>query len=62
MPADLGEIVQLVADFLARHGERLEAGDWILSGACTNPVRVAAGDEVSAEFGPLGTVTVRFAG
>jgi 2-keto-4-pentenoate hydratase len=62
VPADLGEIVLLVAGSLARRGERLEAGDWILSGACTPPVRVAAGDEVSADFGALGTVAVRFEG
>lgn len=61
VPADLAEIVRLVADFLARRGERLESGDWILSGACTSPVRVEAGDEVSADFGPLGSVSVRFA-
>jgi 2-keto-4-pentenoate hydratase len=61
VPADLVEIVRLVAEQLARRGERLEAGDWILSGACTAPVRVDAGDEVSADFGPLGSVSVRFA-
>jgi 2-keto-4-pentenoate hydratase len=61
VPADLAEIVRLVADFLARQGERREAGDWILSGACTSPVRVEAGDAVSADFGPLGSVSVRFA-
>jgi 2-keto-4-pentenoate hydratase len=62
VPADLGEIVLLVAGSLARRGERLEAGDWILAGACTPPVRVAAGDDVSADFGPLGQVAVRFEG
>jgi 2-keto-4-pentenoate hydratase len=61
VPADLAEVVRLVADFLPRCGERLEAGDWILSGACTSPVRVEAGDEVSADFGELGSVSVRFA-
>jgi 2-keto-4-pentenoate hydratase len=62
VPADLAEIVVLVASSLARQGERLEAGDWILSGACTPPVRVAAGDAVSADFGALGRVAVRFEG
>ena len=61
VPADLAEIVRLVADFLAPRGEGLEAGDWILSGACTSPLRVEAGDEVRADFGPLGSVSVRFA-
>lgn len=61
VPADLSEIVRLVAAFLDQHGQRLRAGDWILSGACTAPVRVAAGGRVEADFGTLGAVVVRFA-
>lgn len=60
VPAQLAEVVVLVARFLGTHGEELRAGDLILSGACTNPVRVQVGDEVRAEFGALGSVWVRF--
>jgi len=61
VPADLSEIVRLVAVFLDRHGRRLRTGDWILSGACTAPVRVAAGERVEADFATLGAVAIRFA-
>jgi len=61
VPADLSEIVRLVAAFLDEHGRRLRAGDWILSGACTTPVRVAPGERVEADFDTLGAVAVRFA-
>jgi hypothetical protein len=61
VPADLSEIVRLVAGFLDAHGQQLRAGDWILSGACTAPVRVAAGERVEADFDTLGGVAVRFA-
>jgi 2-keto-4-pentenoate hydratase len=61
VPADLSEIVRLVAAFLDEHGQELRAGDWILSGACTAPVRVAAGERVEADFATLGAVAVHFA-
>jgi 2-keto-4-pentenoate hydratase len=61
VPADLSEIVRLVAAFLDEHGQGLCAGDWILSGAYTAPVHVAAGERVEADFGTLGAVAVEFA-
>jgi len=61
VPSDLTDVVRFVARFLAEHGERLEADDWILSGACTAPVSVGRGETVDADFGPLGRVQVRFA-
>jgi 2-oxo-hept-3-ene-1,7-dioate hydratase len=61
VPADLGELVQTVARFLATYGQRLESGDLILSGAYTDPLPVASGDVVSADHGALGTVEVRVA-
>lgn len=62
VPADLTGLIADVAAFLARHGRRIEADDWLLCGACTNPARVEAGDEVEADFGSLGSVRVRFVG
>lgn len=55
---DLASTIRLVADLLAACGERLSAGDRIITGTLTTPVPVAAGDRVEAELGPLGTVAV----
>jgi len=48
--------VRLVSDALHRHGEELAAGDRIISGSLTAPLRVAAGDSVTADFGELGAI------
>lgn len=46
---------------LHQHGARLEAGEIILAGSFTRPVWVARGDEVRADYGPMGVITCRFA-
>ncbi len=56
---DLSDIVRFVGRFLAAHGAELRPGDWILSGACTPPVRVEGGEHIEADFGALGQVAVR---
>jgi 2-oxo-hept-3-ene-1,7-dioate hydratase len=45
---------------LARWGERLEAGEVVLSGSFTRPVEVRRGDVFDADYGPLGSVSFRF--
>jgi len=60
VPADLTSLIADVAAFLARHGRRIEANDWLLCGACTNPARVETGDVIEADFATLGSVNVRF--
>jgi 2-keto-4-pentenoate hydratase len=60
VPADLVTLVLEVARFLARYGRTIEAGDWLLCGACTNPGRVDTADTVEADFATLGRVSVRF--
>lgn len=60
VPADLAAIVAHVVACLRACGETLRPGDWILSGACAAPIPVAAGDEVVADFGSLGTARVTF--
>ena len=60
VPADLPGLVARIAASTRRRGEGIEAGDWLLCGACTPPVRVEAGDEIDADFGSLGAVRVRF--
>ena len=54
------EMVTVVADLLARFGERLQAGDTIITGALTRAIRVEAGDHVTATIDPLGSVALRF--
>jgi len=52
--------VAWLANTFARHGARLEAGEIILAGSFTRPMWVAAGDEVRADFGPMGVIECRF--
>lgn len=63
VPADLAEIVALVAAALEACGERLLAGDRVICGSYIVPFPVAPGDRVVAEYGfGLGQVQVSFAG
>lgn len=41
-------------------GAGLKAGQIVLAGSFTRPVDIASGDTCSADFGPLGTVSVHF--
>lgn len=50
-----------LANKLYPHGEFLEAGEIILGGSFTAPVPARAGDSFHVDFGPLGTISVRFA-
>lgn len=52
--------VAWLADKFYQHGARLEAGEIILAGSFTRPMWVERGDEVVADYGPMGTVTCRF--
>jgi 2-oxo-hept-3-ene-1,7-dioate hydratase len=45
---------------LAEHGGGLKKGDHVLAGSFTRPISVAAGDVITADFGPLGGLGVRF--
>ncbi len=51
--------VALLVNHLAARGERLERGAIVLAGAMTDAVPLAAGAEVRATFGRLGTVVLR---
>ena len=58
--ADLGVTVAHVARYLGAFGERLAAGDLILSGSfMERAVRLDSGSEIRADFGPLGWLSVR---
>ena len=52
--------VAWLANTLAQHGEHLEAGEIVLSGSFTRPVACSSGDTFHADYGRLGTISVRF--
>ncbi|MBK4999967.1 7-dioic acid hydratase [Pseudomonas sp. S31] len=55
-----GNGVAWLANRFALHGEGLEAGQIILGGSFTRPVACAAGDTFHADYGPLGSISLRF--
>lgn len=52
--------VAWLANKLALHGDRLEAGEVVLAGSFTRPMWVHQGDTVLADYGPMGTISCRF--
>ena len=58
---DLAEVVRSVAALLGAMGERLLAGDRLITGAVVQ-LPVERGDEVVADFGPLGYARLTVAG
>jgi 2-oxo-hept-3-ene-1,7-dioate hydratase len=52
--------VAWLANKIAQYGEELRAGDFVLSGSFTRPTTASRGDMVQADFGSLGTISVRF--
>ncbi len=52
--------VAWLANKIAHHGESLNAGDVVLAGSFTRPTTAVAGDNIHADYGPLGTVSFRF--
>ena len=55
-----GNGVAWLANKLAAHDEGLAAGEIVLGGSFTRPVACAAGDVFHADYGPLGSISVRF--
>ena len=55
-----GHGVAWLANRLARHGQSLQAGEIVLGGSFTRPVPCAAGDVFHADYGTLGSISVRF--
>ena len=52
--------VAWLANKLAPYGETLQAGEIDLGGSFTRPVACAVGDTFHADYGPLGSISVRF--
>ncbi len=46
---------------ISAYDEQLNAGDVVLAGSFTRPTPAVAGDNIHADYGPLGTVSFRFA-
>jgi 2-oxo-hept-3-ene-1,7-dioate hydratase len=55
-----GNGVAWLANKLAPHGESLQAGEIVLGGSFTRPVACAAGDTFHADYGPLGSISIKF--
>lgn len=53
--------VAWLANKLARHGEKLAAGEIVLAGSFTRPIWIRKGDTVHADYRDLGVVSCRFA-
>jgi 2-keto-4-pentenoate hydratase len=56
---ELVEVVRLTAELLAACGERLQAGEVVITGSVVPPVAVAVGEDVTVELPPLGRLGVR---
>lgn len=61
VPEAFSTLILTVANTLAAHGERLQKGDWIITGAAAKPVPVAAGDVITLDMGPLGEIELTLA-
>lgn len=52
--------VAMMADHLGRRGKDIPAGTFVMTGGVTEAIAVTAGDNVTARFHDLGTVSMRF--
>lgn len=52
--------IAMLANMLSERGEKLKAGEYILSGAITEAVSVKKGDNVTVKFQDLGSLSFRF--
>ena len=55
-----GNGIAWLANKIAAHGERLNAGDVVLGGSFTRPTTAKIGDSFHADYGTLGAVAFRF--
>jgi 2-keto-4-pentenoate hydratase/quercetin dioxygenase-like cupin family protein len=59
LTGELVEVVRLTAETLAGCGERLRAGEVVITGSALPPHPVAAGQRVEVELPPLGSLSLR---
>lgn len=53
--------VAWLANRLGQYGQRIDAGQIVLSGSFIRPIEARHGDTILADFGPMGTVGCHFA-
>jgi 2-keto-4-pentenoate hydratase len=61
LTGDIVDVVRLTGELLAACGERLRPGDVVITGSAVAPLSVGPSDTVTAELGPLGSLTVALA-
>jgi len=61
LTGDVIELVMHVANTLSVFGEKLRAGDVIITGSIVPPLSVAAGDSASYRLEPVGALSINFA-
>ena len=54
------ESVVWLARRMAKYGQKIEAGQIILSGSFTRPLECPQGTEIAADFGAFGSVGISF--
>jgi 2-keto-4-pentenoate hydratase len=59
LTGDVIEVVRLTAETLAAAGERLRAGEVVITGSVVPPLPVAPGQRLTAELDPLGRLSVQ---
>ncbi len=58
VPVTFIPLLEKIANTLASHGEQLQAGDWIITGAATTPIAVKRGDHIQFKLGELDQVSL----
>src|SRR4051812_12829805 len=53
LTGEMIEVVRLAAEALEAAGERLRAGEVVITGSVVPPVQIAPGQEIAVELGPL---------
>lgn len=62
LPTDFATLICVVAELLGQQGERLQAGDWIITGAAATPVELHPGAKIELDLLPLGQLVLTTTG
>lgn len=57
---EIVEVVRLTGELLGASGERLRAGEVVITGSVVPPLAVSPGERIVAELPPLGSLSVTF--
>lgn len=52
--------ISWLANRLAKYGQKISAGDVVLSGSFIRPIEARSGDEIYADFGSFGSIRCKF--